>query len=100
MQAGALSALMRNKILVTFGKYSYGIYVIHSICLPLFHWLFNPVALSRTLGSPLLAQTIFYVLSITASFLIAFASWHLYEKHFLKLKKFFEYNSNHELAKA
>jgi peptidoglycan/LPS O-acetylase OafA/YrhL len=99
-QAGALPALMKNKLLVTFGKYSYGLFVIHNICLPLFQWLFKPLELSKTLGSPFGAQIIFCVLSITASFLLAFASWHLYEKHFIKLKKIFEYDSKHELEKA
>lgn len=95
-----IPVLMSNKILVTFGKYSYGLFVIHNICLPLFQWLFQPTALSRTLGSPILAQTIFYVLSITASFILAFISWHLYEKHFIKLKKLFEYKSQQELESA
>lgn len=91
---------MQNRVLIAFGKYSFGIYVIHNICWSLFQWLFNPAALLRTLGSPLLVQTIFYVLAISASFLLAFASWHLYEKHFIKLKKFFEYDGKHELEKA
>jgi len=91
-QTRALSALMRNQVLIAFGKYSYGIYVIHNICLPLFQWLFNPKSLSTKLGSPLLAQAVFYVLAISASFLFAFMSWHLCESHFLKLKRFFEYD--------
>jgi peptidoglycan/LPS O-acetylase OafA/YrhL len=100
LRQAVLPSLMQNRVLIAFGKYSFGIYIIHNICWPLFQWLFNPVALLRTVRSPLLTQAMFYVLAISASFLLAFASWHLYEKHFIKLKKIFEYDSKHELEKA
>lgn len=88
-EKSTISALMKHKILFTLGKYSYGLFVMHNICLPLFQWLFKPSELSKTLNSPLSAQIIFYILSIAASFLLAFTTWHLYEKHFLKLKNSF-----------
>lgn len=83
-ETGTASNLMKNKILITLGKYSYGMYVIHNICLPFFQWLFNPTVLADTLHSALTAQIIFYVLSMAASFILAFISWHLYEKHFIE----------------
>jgi len=88
--SGRLPSIMKNEILLVLGKYSYGMYVIHNICLPLFQWLFKPMTLAITLGSALVAQIIFYLLSIAASFIIAFTSWHLYEKHFIELKNFFK----------
>lgn len=91
-ETGTLWTLMKNKAFVTFGKYSYGLFIIHNICLPLFQKLFKPAELSVKLNSPLLAQITFYILSITSSFILAFAAWHLYEKHFLKLKLLFRYN--------
>jgi peptidoglycan/LPS O-acetylase OafA/YrhL len=32
---------------------------------------------------------LFYAVSIAATFVAAWASYHLYEKHFLKMKRFF-----------
>lgn len=95
-ETGTFPSLMKNKTFVTFGKYSYGLFIIHNVCLPFFQRLFKPSELSITIGSPLLAQVIFYVLSISVSFLLAFATWHLYEKHFIKLKEFFSTKSRCE----
>jgi len=40
-------------------------------------------------GQPpgILAALIYSIVLSVATFLVAFASWHLYEKHFLKLKR-------------
>jgi peptidoglycan/LPS O-acetylase OafA/YrhL len=35
------------------------------------------------------AALAYSVIMSIATFLVAFTSWHLYEKHFLKLKRFF-----------
>ena len=99
-ESGRLPSLMKNKFLVAFGKYSYGLFVIHNICLPLFKWLFKPTELAMQIGSPLLTQIIFYILSITTSFILAFATWHLYEKHFLNLKLLFKYKRPVYTSKA
>lgn len=82
-QAGTLPRIRKNRGLIAFGKYSYGIYVIHNICLPLFQWLFNPATTLEKSGSPLLAQAIFYSLAVSSAFLLAFISWHLCERNFL-----------------
>ncbi len=91
-ETGALTALMKNKLLVTLGKYSYGLFIIHNICLPLFQRLFKPTELAIKLDSPMMAQGIYYILTITSSLILAFATWHLYEKQFIKLKAFFAFN--------
>ena len=73
--------------LLMFGQYSYGLYVFHHILrgyLPKV-WLLNHVP-----GQWLAAFAYFAVL-VGLSMLIAVASWHLYEKQFLKLKRFFAY---------
>jgi peptidoglycan/LPS O-acetylase OafA/YrhL len=33
----------------------------------------------------------YVVLAVTLAIGVAFASWHLYEKHWLRLKRFFDY---------
>lgn len=73
------------------GKYSYGIYVLHLI---FFSYLERPVRdfLSMHLSSNkaidiLVTGALIFLISIVAAYL----SYHLYEKHFLRLKRFFDY---------
>jgi peptidoglycan/LPS O-acetylase OafA/YrhL len=79
-----------SRILVTAGKYSYAMYVFH---LPLVIVLEMAGLHMRTFsgGQPpgILAALIYSIVLSVATFLVAFASWHLYEKHFLKLKRLF-----------
>jgi peptidoglycan/LPS O-acetylase OafA/YrhL len=89
----ARSAITRiafeNGFMRFFGKYSYGIYVFHySLDAALTHLLrqrFNATFHSKAM-SVVLSALIVAALAV----LVAFASYHLYEKHFLKLKKHFE----------
>ena len=79
--------------LVTFGKFSYALYVFH------------PFVLRAVEQTPLgyLASTAqerapfwilcFPTLMILVSLAVASLSWHLFEKHFLKLKRHFHYSS-------
>jgi len=89
-----------NPILVAFGKYSYAIYVIHNLLLPSFQRMLQPERLAAEWSSPLLAQSVFHIACGSCSFVLAFASWHLYEKHFLKLKKYFESSRGSSAVKA
>jgi peptidoglycan/LPS O-acetylase OafA/YrhL len=78
-----------NDIMRFFGKYSYGLYVFHysldaALTVPLRH-LVDAKFHSKALGV-VVSALIVGVLAV----LVAFASYHLYEKHFLKLKKYFE----------
>jgi len=43
------------------------------------------------MGSHLPAQAVLILAAISVSYVVAFLSWHCYEKHFLSLKRFFEY---------
>ncbi len=72
------ASLFAIKPLRLFGKYSYAIYVLHVIILP----FILPLKPSLTL---LPFTLLFIALSLCAGWL----SWHLYEVHFLKLKRFF-----------
>jgi peptidoglycan/LPS O-acetylase OafA/YrhL len=76
------------------GKYSYGIYVFHPPLIEaLRSWLRSPVAaqaIGGMHGGPLLALKL--TLIFGASYALAYLSWHLYEKHFLVLKRHFEYD--------
>jgi peptidoglycan/LPS O-acetylase OafA/YrhL len=73
-----------------FGKVSYGLYVYHFVVLPLLEKYFQPEAWSNFIGSPVVVVAVFFIVTIGSTFLISWTSWQLYEKQFLKLKKFFE----------
>jgi peptidoglycan/LPS O-acetylase OafA/YrhL len=76
------------------GKYSYGIYVFHGLVAV---GLAEAIPLRRLLpkvGNSVVAGCAVQVVAGSLiSIGIALASWHLYEKHFLKLKRFFEYRT-------
>lgn len=79
---------LRHPVLQSVGKYSYGMYVIHK---PL-HDLFSADLLARmgvqTEGHILNASL--HVLAVTLiSYAAAWLSYHLYEVHFLRLKRYF-----------
>jgi peptidoglycan/LPS O-acetylase OafA/YrhL len=77
--------------LQVFGKYSYALYMFHVPLLPVFRKLFPINDLSILFHSYFLGLTFHILLSTILSLLVALLSWHLYEKHFLKLKKFFSH---------
>jgi peptidoglycan/LPS O-acetylase OafA/YrhL len=86
-EGSGLRRILENGGLRAIGKYSYAIYVFHALILLLTVRLFSPVS-----NLPLFvvkAAVVVWVLA--ASFAAAWLSYHLYEKHFLRLKTQFEY---------
>jgi peptidoglycan/LPS O-acetylase OafA/YrhL len=82
-----------SSFLSFFGRYSYGIYVFHHPIL-FFKTGLVPLALVPSVfGSQLLRQLVFVVIATAVAVTLAFSSWHLFEKRFLKLKTFFPYRS-------
>jgi peptidoglycan/LPS O-acetylase OafA/YrhL len=84
---GIVARIFETRVLRFFGKYSYGIYV--------FHWLLSPLFL-RVIPAQRVGAAVYMMAAISISVLVAVTSWHLYEKHFLKLKRFFEYEKKKE----
>jgi peptidoglycan/LPS O-acetylase OafA/YrhL len=86
-----LSAALSNPILRWFGKYSYGAYVLHPLLEPWIQiWL--PIErVVRVTGSEVAGVVGCAGFGIGVSMVAALACWHLYEKHFLTLKRYFEY---------
>jgi len=95
-----LGCVLSSRALRTFGKYSYCLYVIHNILLPALNSIFPPDKLIAACRIPILGLAAHMVLAIGACFAIAFISWHLFESQFLKLKRFFEYQSCRTTAPA
>jgi peptidoglycan/LPS O-acetylase OafA/YrhL len=86
----APNRLFQHPLLVFFGKYSYGIYVLH---LPIRFALERAGLDARTLPlaghSLVLGAMGFWCVGIVLTTIAAFVSWHLFEKHFLHLKRLF-----------
>jgi peptidoglycan/LPS O-acetylase OafA/YrhL len=91
---GWLDHFFRMNFLRWCGKYSYAMYVFHPVLfLQITRFLRPRVLLARTHTDIYLTGE--FILMLAVVFLVSWASWHLYEKHFLKLKHFFEYSVEH-----
>ncbi len=73
--------ILETKPLTMFGKYSYGIYVYHIPVLRLG---------SRALSPYIESRAVTLIICFIMSLVVAYASYHLIEKRFLNLKKYFE----------
>jgi peptidoglycan/LPS O-acetylase OafA/YrhL len=77
--------------LLAIGKYSYAMYLLH---IPLRDELRDIVGgkvLPQIFGSQIPVQVALLAVGIVVPYFVAVASWHLFEKHFLALKRYFEY---------
>jgi peptidoglycan/LPS O-acetylase OafA/YrhL len=87
-----VSGFLNSRFLIIFGKYSYGLYVIHGILRPQFARLLElDVPAPTSTAAAVLYQTLYYIVAIGGTFLLAYASYHLFEKHFLAMKRFVSY---------
>lgn len=82
-----------NPMLMSIGKYSYAIYI--------FHWALAPNVYAWLLPQEWFFRHLRYVPGLVTRFVLvtlvtyglALLSWHLFEKHFLGLKRLFEYEA-------
>lgn len=84
--------MFRLPIMRFLGRYSYGLYVYHYSVegffgAPLYAYFLKHVHVKAI--SELIASGV----TLGASVALAMVSWHLYEVHFLKLKKYFSYSA-------
>ena len=82
--------LWNSPLLRFFGKYSYGMYVFQNLLIPVVASWLSVDILQEQLGSQLLAKLAYLGLMSALTIAAAVASWHLFEKHVLKLKCWFE----------
>jgi peptidoglycan/LPS O-acetylase OafA/YrhL len=88
---GGMSQRMNNPILRWFGKYSYGLYIIHGLLRPAHIRLLTPGMFVSMVKIPVIGLTLHLAAWFAISMLLAWASWHCYEKHFVKLKRYIKY---------
>ncbi|HWF44150.1 MAG TPA: acyltransferase [Candidatus Kapabacteria bacterium] len=81
--SGRIFRFFSHPSLRWFGKYSYALYVLH---VPIAFWILRAPWIS---SRPILAEVEYFILYFGVSITAAFLSWHLFEKHFLKLKRYF-----------
>ena len=83
----ARGAAVAPAALRSIGKYSYAMYVLH---VPIHHQLGVPLLRRFAGADPSTAVSVVYFVALTAaSYVGALLSYHLYERHFLALKRFF-----------
>jgi peptidoglycan/LPS O-acetylase OafA/YrhL len=81
-----------SSILRTFGRYSYALYLFHVPVRRLIRDEYFPVAAFPMLfGSPLPGQLLFYIAATAPALALAWVSWHLYERQWLGLTRYFPY---------
>jgi peptidoglycan/LPS O-acetylase OafA/YrhL len=96
--AKRLGKLLRSGFLRFFGRYSYAIYIVHTAVLAgLNHY--RPFALLPAVGGfALPTQAVWAFVYVGVSTGVAIISWHLVEKHFLRLKRLFPYRRKPAVA--
>jgi peptidoglycan/LPS O-acetylase OafA/YrhL len=81
-----VARLFASSVMVFFGTYSYGLYVYHHFFSYYFSSRRTEFVLAEKLGSHAAAVVVQATVGLGASVLLAYASYHLYEKRFLALK--------------
>jgi peptidoglycan/LPS O-acetylase OafA/YrhL len=84
-----MGTIFASPMLRFFGKYSYGLYVIHGMLSPMLaKWFPDRLLLDVTHSLAASVALCTFVRTAVCT-LAAFVSWHLFEKRFLTLKRYF-----------
>lgn len=89
-ETGRLTRVFESSGLQTLGRYSYALYLMH---VPVQLFVYDKVLgrdeINTYIGMPFVGQFMFYAITFSTTMGLAWLSWQLYEKHFLKLKRYF-----------
>jgi peptidoglycan/LPS O-acetylase OafA/YrhL len=83
-----------------FGKYSYGLYVFHVMLFPAREVFLLPAMAKWFPTHPMTQFSVYVFIAGASSLMAAYLSFHCYEKHFLKLKRFFSSATSRPAASA
>lgn len=90
LPAGSLTLrVLTSRFLCFFGRYSYGLYVIHGLLMPFLARKLPAEPWVAALGSNFLGCVAVATFKIALVIPLALLSWHAFEKQFLKLKRRF-----------
>ncbi len=89
-ERSATSRFFRARSMVFLGTYSYGLYVYHHFISYYLTANRTDLQLAHWLGSHLAAVALQATLGVSASLAVAYLSYELFEKRFLRLKRLFE----------
>jgi peptidoglycan/LPS O-acetylase OafA/YrhL len=89
-QTTRLGRCGESSVLHWLGKYSYGLYMFGNLLIPLLSPVLTAAGLATLLGSNAAGQLSYLVILSLATGGTAWLSWHLFERHCLRLKRFFE----------
>jgi peptidoglycan/LPS O-acetylase OafA/YrhL len=82
-----LQRVFGNRVFREFGKYSYGLYVLHNLAPTALSAVgLHPAMIPVVAGSIIPRVLVTNVVDIAVACVLALLSWNLWEKHFLKLK--------------
>lgn len=77
-----------------FGKYSYGLYLLHTpVMRAVREYVFNPQDYETLKTAPWIGEVLFYVAATAPAFAVAWLSWRWFEAPILRLKARFPYAS-------
>lgn len=84
-----VTQVLRHSTLRATGKVSYAMYIFHK---PMHQYLGKPLlaAAGVTLSSSIWVNLVYMLAATLVVYAVAWASWHLVEKHFIQLKRHFE----------
>lgn len=85
---GLASRVLGGRVLRFFGKYSYGLYIFHVLIVPPVREWAPAVRMAGHVGA-FGGLAVHIAVCFLVSIAMALLSWHLFEKWFLKLKRFF-----------
>lgn len=97
--ASLVSRFFRSRPMVALGKYSYGLYVYHHFVSYYLTRHGTDLTLAQTVGSHTLAVVIQATCGMAVSMVVAWMSYELFEKHFLRLKRLWPSTSAPSIGK-
>jgi peptidoglycan/LPS O-acetylase OafA/YrhL len=80
---------LESRVMRFFGRYSYALYVFHHLFRTVWDYKIGVAPFERFTGSHALGLILHGTCIAATSIVISVLSWHLFEKHFLRLKRFF-----------